>query len=918
MKRLPLLALCLAAVAGRAAAAAAALPPPVDYQARVLANGLKVYTVLDRTRPKVSVQLWYGAGARNDPVGRAGLAHLVEHLMFKGRGEVPEGFLDQVTESAGGDSNAATNHDFAQYYDTVPPERVEPVLWAEAARMKRLELTQADLDSERAVVERELLEAAADRPHGGSLLAWDLPKGGMQIPLEPDSTIGTIEELQRVTLGDVQRFHDRYYGPDNAALVIVGAFDPSRLSGWVDRYFGGIPRRPASPAANSPSPPTARASAARRPAHGRTAAVVLGFAAPPAGSADAAALSVLDQLLTGSDEARGYTRLVDRGVAADVFSQVDLRQDAGAFIFGAVCGHGGCDDRVGQGLRQVLAELRNRPVPAAQLDAAKNQLLLGALEARETAAGLGAEIGRAVTVEGDASHVNTDLSALQRVTPLDVQRVARRYLADDKSIFVRLRGDRRPPQTAPGVAAQISAPQAAAARPSSPAPPARLAVTVARGAVVGASAPKPEEKVLANGLRVVVVRTGHLPLATATLIMRVAGGPAGRGATRMNRLAAEAALFGCGPSVDVVASRYDALGLSASVHLDSDAARLSLSGLSASMPDGVRLLARCVRSAPPSGARFKTLRRDLAASEAQPDADVDALADVALDRLAFGRNDVRHPPRGSAGRAALLRARNRLVRPDGATLVLTGDVDPAAAFRLAETTFGGWSAARRSAAPPPTALPAARRLLVVNAPGYPLALIAIGARTPGHSADAHLAFALADSALGGSFTSRLSEALRTRRSLTYDVSSQIDWRREAGLFSARTEVDPAAAPEVARLMVGAVDELARGGPDAEELARAKALVSSELADAPETTSGLADLLAEQAARGEPLDHAFADSARLPAIGARDVQAAAARLADSRNLRIVIVADVQRLPADFRRRLAPAAVVQADALVAPGK
>jgi zinc protease len=411
-----------------------------------------------------------------------------------------------------------------------------------------------------------------------------------------------------------------------------------------------------------------------------------------------------------------------------------------------------------------------------------------------------------------------------------------------------------------------------------------------------------------------------VPLASATLIVRGGAGLDAPGQAGLSKLAAEVSLLGCGHTARDVSAGFDALGLSAASRVEPGTSRLTFTGLSASLPQGLGLMARCVQAATPEGLGLQRLIRELGQTSDDPGRDVDRVADAAFDRLEYGAaGRDRRPPRmhelGAVTPAQLDERRRRLFHPNGAVLVLTGAIDPASALHLAAQMFGDWPAQDApAAAGRRTASATGAGPLVVDAPGYPLALVAVGARTPGHGDPARLAFELADSALGGSFTSRLSEALRGQRSLTYDVGSQIDWGQADGRFSARTEVDPAVAPEVAALMLQEIRSLARTGPGADELARQKALVAAQLADATETTADLADLLADQAARGEPLTDAFDDARRLTAVTGPEVRAAAERLADPANAQVVIVADVRRLPASFRRQLPPGALVKADALV----
>src|ERR1700761_2310754 len=208
----PALAVSFAlAFAGGAAAQTAV--PPIDFHERVLPNGLKVITSLDRTTPNVTVQVWYGVGAKNDPVGRSGFAHLFEHMMFKATRDMPPEYMDRLTEDVGGMNNAFTQDDTTPFYEVIPAADLQRLLWAESERMSSLVVDKANFDSERQVVEEELRQRVLANPYG-RLFYIALPKDSFAVHPYHRSAIGSIENLDASTLDDVQRFHATYYRPD--------------------------------------------------------------------------------------------------------------------------------------------------------------------------------------------------------------------------------------------------------------------------------------------------------------------------------------------------------------------------------------------------------------------------------------------------------------------------------------------------------------------------------------------------------------------------------------------------------------------------------------------------------------------------------------------------------------------------------
>ena len=237
------------------AAVQAADIPPIDYRERVLDNGLRVLSGIDATTPNVTVQVWYGVGSKDDPQGRSGFAHLFEHMMFKATRNMPSETLDRMTEDVGGFNNASTWDDFTNYYEVVPANHLERLLWAEAERMGSLVVDAEIFDSERDVVKEELRQRIFAAPYG-RLFGLMIPQASYQEHPYKSPGIGSIAELDAATIDDVRAFHRDYYRPDNAVLIIIGNFEPAALDAWVDKYFAPL---------KTPTAPQARASLKPRP-----------------------------------------------------------------------------------------------------------------------------------------------------------------------------------------------------------------------------------------------------------------------------------------------------------------------------------------------------------------------------------------------------------------------------------------------------------------------------------------------------------------------------------------------------------------------------------------------------------------------------------------------------------------------------
>ena len=473
-------ALCLLALPAGSAVAASAprgagVAPPIEiprlvWRERVLANGLQVVAVEDHASPTVSVQVWYRVGSKDDPEGRSGFAHLFEHLMFKGARHLKPEQIDRLTEDVGGSNNASTDDDYTNYFEVVPSNYLESLLWAEAERMAHLNVDAANFQSERAVVEEEYRLRVLAEPYGRLFNA--VSRHSYQLHPYRRPGIGNIAELNAATLDDVVRFHATYYRPDNAVLIVVGDFEPARLDAWVERYFAGIPRPAATIPRVTVQEPARRADREVLESGPGVPlpAVVMTWLAPPATSPDLPALEVAAALLAGGQSARLNQNLVYRDeLASDAGFYVDTRVDTGLLVGYAIAAHDQPLAKLAPALLREIRRLAERPPGAAELDKVKTQLLTHALERRQTALGKGMALGHAILIGGNAARVNTDLTDLRAVTAADVQRVVRRYIANAPRVTIRYQ------QEAGGGAAG----GASGATPAVPVPPAAPAPSAA-------------------------------------------------------------------------------------------------------------------------------------------------------------------------------------------------------------------------------------------------------------------------------------------------------------------------------------------------------------------------------------------------------------------------------------------------------
>jgi zinc protease len=410
--------------------------PQLKFTDRTLANGMRVLAAPDSSSPTVAIQVWYHVGSKDDPQNRSGFAHLFEHIMFKSTKNMKSEMMDRLTEDVGGFNNAFTADDVTVYFEVVPSNYLETLIWAEADRLSGLNVDDANFKSERDVVKEEYRQGVLAPPYGRFEYLLQ-QKSFLEHPYKRP-TIGSIEDLDAASLKDVQEFHSTYYRPDNATLVVVGDFDPKQLDAWVDKYFAPI-AKPSRLLPRVEVKEPLRKSEIRLTEYGSNdlPAVGLTYLTPRQADADQDALRVADVILSGGESSRLYHSLVyTQQLAAEVNSSAETREDASLFVLTAVLSEGKKVEDVEKAMEAEIKKLQDAPVPAAELDKAKNQIITNQLRQRETSNGKALALGEAAVLLGDAARVNTDLARLQAVTAADIQRVMKKYFTDTNRLVL--------------------------------------------------------------------------------------------------------------------------------------------------------------------------------------------------------------------------------------------------------------------------------------------------------------------------------------------------------------------------------------------------------------------------------------------------------------------------------------------------
>jgi len=413
-----------------------------------LDNGLTVLTLEDHTTPVVAFQMWVRVGS-SDESRVTGLAHLFEHMMFKGSKNIPPEKHGQLIQSRGGRTNAYTTPDMTVYTTEIPSEALPLVIALEAERLANLDISEATLASEREVVLEERRMRTEDQPGGRAreaLYALTFQALPYRWPV-----IGWRSDIANATIEDCREFFSTFYVPNNIVIAIVGDFDADAALEQVRESFGGLAPAPEIPRHVTQEPP--QRGIRRAQVHFDLSAPLLATAwhAPPVGHPDAEALDVASEILSGGRSSRVYRRLVhEEQIALSAYSAYSELAGTGIFGTYASVRPDASIDRVEASLLEEIARLRDEPVTAEELETAKRQIEVSMIHQLTTNSAIAGRIGYDVTFLGAIRPLEDKLSAIQAVDADDVQRVARTYLGDAGRNVVEVIAPPAPAEPAPG------------------------------------------------------------------------------------------------------------------------------------------------------------------------------------------------------------------------------------------------------------------------------------------------------------------------------------------------------------------------------------------------------------------------------------------------------------------------------------
>ena len=408
---------------------------PVTYYK--LPNGLRVILSPDSTAPTVVTAVYYRIGFRVEPRDRTGFAHLFEHMMFQGSANLGKMEFIRLVQQNGGVLNGSTRFDFTNYFELLPSNKLETALWAEADRMKGLAITEENLKNQKGVVSNEVKVNVLNQPYGGFPWLW-MPQYANENWYNSHNFYGELKDIEAATLTDVQAFFKTYYAPNNAALAIVGDFDPAQAKEMVAKYFAGIApaKLPPTPDLTEPRQEKEKVATRKDPLANRPA-LAFSYHMPPRNSPEYFAMGLLDQMLVQGDDSLLHEELVKKhGFTGDVSGSINelgnMFDYDGPMLWTVSLFHDASakSEQIMAAVDSVMENLQSKPVEQSLLDRSITKMRSSLYDNLTQFGGFGrADLMACYALfDDDPAKLNTLESEFRKVTPQLIERTAREYL----------------------------------------------------------------------------------------------------------------------------------------------------------------------------------------------------------------------------------------------------------------------------------------------------------------------------------------------------------------------------------------------------------------------------------------------------------------------------------------------------------
>lgn len=864
----------------------------VPYEEFKLGNGLRVIVHEDHKAPIVAVNIWYHTGSKNEKPGKTGFAHLFEHLMFNGSENFNDDYFQALERLGGTDLNGTTNRDRTNYFQNVPVNAFDAVMWLESDRMGHLigAITQAKLDEQRGVVQNEKRQGE-DQPYSiaDEIIAKNTYPAGHPYSW---TTIGSMEDLNAAKLEDVHEWFKSYYGAANAVLVIAGDITVKEAKEKAEKYFGDIPP---GPPVERPQTWVAKMSGEKRhKAEDRVpqARLIQVWNIPEYGSKELCYLDFLSDVLSSGKTSRLYKRLVYKEqIATDVSASVDPGEIGSQFYIQTTAKPGVELSTIEKIVNEELTKLLKEGPTAEELERVKTQYFANVLRSLERIGGFGGKsdlLAENAVYSGTPAAFKSKFEVYENASISDLKNAGEKWLSD--GVFVV--------EIQPYPDYQAN--EQGADRKSMP----------KQGEAPDAKFPAFEKFKLSNGLEVTFAKVTSAPLVNMTLLI-----PSGFASDKMSKPGLASMALGL---LDEGTTTRDALTISKnladlgarlSTSASIDFARVELSSLSSNLDKSLELFTDVLLNPSFPENELDRLRKDrLAGIEREKKTPVQMALRV-FPKLLFGADHPYGTPFSGSGfsdavktytREDMVNFHKTWFKPGKAKLIVVGDIDAAALKTKLEKALKDW---KQGSAPDmqinDVKLTSKPTIYIVDKPGTQQSVIIAGTVVPGYSKD-EIAVQTANNILGGVFTSRINMNLREDKHWSYGSGSTIFNTQNQRLFVVYGFVQTDKTKESLLEIKKELKDYVSGRPATdEEINKIKSNQVLELAGSWETMNAVKGSLEQLVVYRLPENYYSVYSSTVKNLSKDDISKAAGKIVLPDNVTWVVVGDKNKIEAGLK-------------------
>lgn len=408
----------------------------VEFTEYELDNGLDVILHQDNTAPVVTVGVMYHVGAKDEEEGRTGFAHFFEHLLFEGTENIDRGEWFNIVAANGGSNNANTTQDRTYYYETFPSNNLKLGLWMESERMLHPVINQIGVDTQNEVVKEEKRTRIDNAPYGKIIYSTGISPYMFEKHPYKNSVIGTMEDLDAAQLDEFKAFFDKYYGPNNATLVIAGDFEEEETKKWIKNYFASIPKGPEVERVDIKEEPiTEEIVATEYDDNIQIPVKAYVYRTPSMKDRDAYVLDMISSILTDGKSSRMYKKMVDEDKEAlQVLAFPRSQEDYGMYVMGALAMGDTPLEQLGESMDEEIKKLQTELISEKEYQKLQNKFENRFVSSNSSVQGIAASLATYHMLYGDVDLINDEIKIYRSITREDIKEVANKYLKKNQRL----------------------------------------------------------------------------------------------------------------------------------------------------------------------------------------------------------------------------------------------------------------------------------------------------------------------------------------------------------------------------------------------------------------------------------------------------------------------------------------------------